>query len=276
MTSSMGNPDGAPLMADIMSGPTAPLTKAFLFCGWRCLPVDWLIDPTHDLAHPARQASLSEQLQSVDCICAALDCSTKSRAREIPRVFDSGRPAPRPLRSVEYPEGLPDLTQAERQRVLTDNEACSFVLSEIQALAERGGASVRENPWRSLHWALPQEKSMMDSGLWQDKRYSACCMMGARSKSQCLRHNIEEISSWPVLDCKHTHDTSEWDPWVTHLTKKLNIQPVCPSLLQWLPVGGLSGWGKRVCTFLVCHCFNVQVVVNTGSTLTLVHCEVGQ
>ena len=215
MTSSMGNPDGAPLMADIMSGPTAPLTKAFLFCGWRCLPVDWLIDPTHDLAHPARQASLSEQLQSVDCICAALDCSTKSRAREIPRVFDSGRPAPRPLRSVEYPEGLPDLTQAERQRVLTDNEACSFVLSEIQALAERGGASVRENPWRSLHWALPQEKSMMDSGLWQDKRYSACCMMGARSKSQCLRHNIEEISSWPVLDCKHTHDTSEWDPWVT-------------------------------------------------------------
>ena len=66
MTSSMGNPDGAPLMADIMSGPTAPLTKAFLFCGWRCLPVDWLIDPTHDLAHPARQASLSEQLQSVD------------------------------------------------------------------------------------------------------------------------------------------------------------------------------------------------------------------
>lgn len=177
-----------------MSGPTAPLSKAFLWCGWRCLPVDWLLDPSHDLSHPLRHKSLADQLQSVDFICAAMDCSTKSRAREIPRVFDDGRPAPKPLRSEEFPEGLPSLTQSQQNRVDADNSATEFLLDQIQQLALRGGGSVRENPWRSLHWFLPQEHAMMESGLWQDKRYSACCLMGARAKSQCLRHNLDEIA----------------------------------------------------------------------------------
>ena len=90
-----------------------------------------------------------------------MDCSTKSRAREIPRSFDDGRPAPRPLRSVEFPEGLPQLSPSEQARVDTDNAATSFILSQIQTLAERGGGSIRENPWRSLHWHLPQEQAMM-------------------------------------------------------------------------------------------------------------------
>ena len=77
----------APLMADLFSGPHMPLGKAFLFCGWRVLPVDWLLDPDHDLSIPACQARVHEQLQDASFIAAALDCSTKSRAREIPRVF---------------------------------------------------------------------------------------------------------------------------------------------------------------------------------------------
>ena len=78
-------------MADLMSGPNAPLTRAFLWCGWRCITVDWLLDDSHDLANPLRQASLAAQLEEVDVIGAAMDCSTKSRAREIPRQFDDGR-----------------------------------------------------------------------------------------------------------------------------------------------------------------------------------------
>ena len=120
------------------------------------------------------------------------------------------------LRSVECPEGLPHLSSQERARVETDNKACAFVLDQIQALAERGGGSIRENPWRSLHWYLPQEVAMMETGLWQDKRYSACCFMGARAKSQCLRHNVDEITQWPVLDCHHSHDPREWEPQVTN------------------------------------------------------------
>ena len=53
--------------------------------------MDWLLDDSHDLANPLRQASLAAQLEEVDVIGAAMDCSTKSRAREIPRQFDDGR-----------------------------------------------------------------------------------------------------------------------------------------------------------------------------------------
>ena len=163
----------APLMADLMSGPNATLTKAFLFCGWKCITVDWLLDASHDLANPIRQASLATQLREVDFI--------GQQRVEPGKLLDDGRPAPQPLRSVEFPEELPDLNSADWARVQTDNAACKFVLDQIQALAERGGTSVRENPWRSLHRHLPQEQEMMASGLWEDKRYSSCCFMGARS-----------------------------------------------------------------------------------------------
>ena len=170
-----------------------PLGKAFLFCGWRVLPVDWLLDPDHDLSIPACQARVHEQLQEASFIAAALDCSTKSRAREIPRVFNDGRRAPGPLRSPQFPAGLPELTGKDKARVDKDNSACSFVLTEIEELLYRGGGSVRENPFNSLHWQYPQEVAMWDSGFWHDWRYAACCFGGARNKLQRIRHNIEDI-----------------------------------------------------------------------------------
>ena len=203
--------DKPPLMVDLFFGPNLPLGKAFLYCGWRCLPVDWALDPSHDLSNPQRQDSIREQLQDAVFAAAALNCSTKSRAREIPRDLGDGKPCPRPLRSDRYPEGIPDLPMADQLRVSKDNLPCSFVLTELQALA---GGSVRENPLRSLYWELTQEKQMMATGLWQDTVYSACCFMGARCKAQRLRHNIDEIAQWPALHCRHTHAADEWQPYL--------------------------------------------------------------
>ena len=149
-----------------------------------------------------------------------MDCSTKSRAREICRVFDMVDQHQGLFVLLNlFPEGLPNLSSSEQTRVDTDNRATSFILDQIQSHAERGGGSIRENPWRSLHWYLPQKQQMMNSGLWQDKRYSSCCLMGARAKSQCLRHNLDEISQWPVLDCQHYHDPREWDPYLVGDTR---------------------------------------------------------
>ena len=196
-------------MADLMAGPNAPLTKAFISCGWRCLTLDWLLDPSHDLADERRQQSLSRQLEEVIFIAAAIDCSTKSRAREIPRRFEDGRPAPGPLRSEVYPDGLPHLSGRDAQRVDTDNKACN-VLTEIQKLRDRGGGSARENPARSLH---STEVVMWESGQWIDTAYTACTLGGARCKHQVLGHNLEEIQQWPSASCHHAHDPQEWTPY---------------------------------------------------------------
>ena len=147
-------PPSAPLAADLMCGPGAPVTKALLWCGWKVIPVDILLEPEHDLGDKALQNCLHSKLQQVDCIMAALDCSTKSRAREIPVHFADGRPGPQPLRSIEYPEGLPHLSSRDAARVQRDNLAADFVLDEIHDLVQRGGATVRENPGQSLHWEL--------------------------------------------------------------------------------------------------------------------------
>ena len=203
--------DKPPLMVDLFCGPNLLLGKAFLYCGWRCLPVDWALDPSHDLSNPA-EAGFNPG--------AAPGCSLRSSCFglqhqvEVPRDLGDGKPCPRPLRSDRYPEGIPDLPMADQLRVSKDNLACSFVLTELQALADRGGGSVRENPLRSLHWELTQEKQMMATGLWQDTVYSACCFMGARCKAQRLRHNIDEIAQWPALHCHHTHAADEWQPYL--------------------------------------------------------------
>ena len=121
----------------------SPVTKALLWCGWKVIPVDILLEPEHDLGDESLQRCPQSKLQQVDCIMAALDCSTKSRAHEIPVHFADGHPGPQPLSSAEFPEGLPNLPSRDAARVQRDNFAAGFVLDEIHDLAQRGGATVR-------------------------------------------------------------------------------------------------------------------------------------
>ena len=142
----------------------------------------------------------------------AFDCSTKSRAREIPRVFPDGSHAPAPLRSDEFPLGLPTLSGRDAERVGKDNLACVFVLQQLQAHALQGGVSVRENPRNSLHWSLPAEVAMHESGAWYDYDYDSCVFQGPRRKKQRLRHNLAEMAQWPDGGCRHLHQSREWAP----------------------------------------------------------------
>ena len=119
--------------------------------------MDWLLDDSHDLSNPLRQASLAEQFADAAFV------------------------------AEEHPEGLPELT------VRTDNVACAWVLDQLQSLAESGRGALRENPAPSLHWSLPlpQEKKMLDTGIWFDTLYASCSFMGARCKQQRLRHEMQ-------------------------------------------------------------------------------------
>ena len=200
-------------MLDLMCGPNAPITKAFLFCGWRAGPVDILLNPAQDLSLDDFQAELRGSLDQACLLFAALDCSTKSAIREIPLRLPSGRQAPVPLRSHEHPMGLPGLNIRDQRRVSKDNCACKFVLDEQQRILDRGGGAIRENPNNSLHWCIPQEAEMWVSDQWWDTRYDACCFMGARRKRQRLRHNIWELTQGPSMLCHHTHHPEEWQPW---------------------------------------------------------------
>ena len=180
---------GPPTMLDVFCGPNAPLACAFHMCGWRILKCwDRLITASDDLLHVKSQQELDAQVTEADFINVAMDCSTKSRIREIPRKFDDGRPCPKPLRSESHPEGVPGLRGADKDRVEADNTVCLFVLGLLQRHAEKGGVSIRENPERSLHWWMAQEFKMMETDFWRDQHYASCVLSGFRCKRQKLRY----------------------------------------------------------------------------------------
>jgi hypothetical protein len=200
-------------MMDIMSGPNAPVTRACQWCGWAAVPpIDIKIDPGMDIDSKPVQDAIRQELASVHFVMMAIECSTKSRAREIP-IAGAKRP-PRQLRSVECPMGLPGLTPQEQQRVDKDNRVCRFLLELAAEAPALGQANVRENPLNSYHWLDPAEVEMQESGAWQDTIYDACVFAGARRKRQKLRHNVDELSALPSLKCCHIHSKDEWTPWM--------------------------------------------------------------
>ena len=106
-----------PAMIDLMSGPKAPLSVAFALCGWQVTPVDFLINKEDDISEPACQKQLLNAFEEVIFAAAALDCSTKSRARAIKRRIPGGGKLPEPLRSEKAPMGLPGLQGKDKDRV---------------------------------------------------------------------------------------------------------------------------------------------------------------
>ncbi len=88
--------------------PLAKAAKAFNWCGWRVVtPVDL---EREDVSRPEVRQALAGCLPQTSCIASAMSCATKSRARE-------KQPGPPPLRSVEFPRGLPGLSNHNLLRV---------------------------------------------------------------------------------------------------------------------------------------------------------------
>ena len=70
-------------------------------------------------------------------------CGTASRAREI----DTGEPnQPRPLRSNDAPDGLPDLSPTERRRVDLANSFYSWACMAFILCVQRGVLATMEKP----------------------------------------------------------------------------------------------------------------------------------
>ena len=114
-------------------------------------PIDLERDLDLDISRASVRKAIYRLLSGVQFIACAMSCATKSRARE-------RQPGPKPLRSEEFPRGLPDLSAQDSMRVDQDNLASDFGLA-LQAWGhDKGTACLRENPLRSLHWHDPVDQ----------------------------------------------------------------------------------------------------------------------
>eukprot|EP00435_Cladocopium_sp_Y103_P033844 s1798_g8.t1 len=203
-----------PVFLDMLSGPKYPLARALEWAGWKVVqPHDILISPEFDLTSGTVQTAVAKILPECHAVSAAMDCSTKSRIREIALP---GHSVPQPLRSAQFPRGLPTLSPRDVERIRKDNSCSDFLLAVQHVMQLKSRAAFRENPRRSLHWNDPNEVWMMQTGGWYDFLYDNCCFLAARKKAQTIRHNVDELRALPNLICSHWHNEDDWRPFLVN------------------------------------------------------------
>lgn len=160
-----------------------------------------------DLTLAKDQCLLREWMQSPLLIWIHLApvCGTASRARDI-RLFAGD---PQPLRSDDFPDGLPDLSPKDQQRVTLANLLFKFSCEVFLAACARGILVTMENPRSSYFWCT----SWLLHILLQFKVYHAdfqVCMYGStRDKWTRIIGNFSNISALS-LKCDRTHNHEGW------------------------------------------------------------------
>ena len=200
---------GPALMADLFAGPNVPLTKAFIFCGWRTVS-GLVAGPNTRFEQPWETVILGHSIEG-----GILHSRSFGLQRQKSCAWDSSgvfwwETCTEATALTPLPRGLAGVDRSGQGKGRARQHGLRLCVGAAPA---EGGASVRENPWNSLRWSQPMEVSMWKSGQWDDTCYSACCFGGARSKLQRLRRNVEEIKAWPRAMCNHLHHPKEWEPW---------------------------------------------------------------
>jgi hypothetical protein len=163
-----------------------------------------------DLTDPDAVAILLEPIEKgmVEVLTSAPPCGTASRARDIPIP---GKLAPRPLRSEEWPGGLPDLCPEDKSRVEKANLVYDAVFILVRAMLQQGRSVLIENPLRSYLWNLPSYAWLLQNGCFdvvlQNCKFSVD--LPSRAKWSRFRTNILEFRQLAGR-CRLGHEHLSW------------------------------------------------------------------
>ena len=203
---------GELLIIEVFAG-SCNLSSTFVKFGFQAIAVD------HTQSHQFRVMQLDLTIQHDQSLLLDLirhqkpflvwmapPCGTASRARNIPAKNRFGKAFAGPLRSDLCPDGLPDLTGIDLDRVLSANslyELCDRIASLCDLL---GLYWVIENPFDSLFWFIS----------WISQRHQNfpkillhnCMFGGSRPKRTGLLANFD-LTSLAVL-CDEAHEHAPW------------------------------------------------------------------
>lgn len=165
-----------------------------------------------DLTTKAGKTLCRQWLQSKSLlgVFMAPPCGTCSRARSIPLRHPSGKPltGPKPLRSEEFPDGLPNLNTLDRIRVSAANRLYHFLTEVALDCLKRDLIVVIENPRRSLYWRASLFQPLAEH--LQYTAHQACAYGSTRPKWTVLAHNHAAFAKinhcCPGVSPKHKHD----------------------------------------------------------------------
>jgi hypothetical protein len=197
----------------------ARLTRELTKIGLKALGIDWVRNNSRpvgpsiklDLTSKHGQQVVHKALDSgkVKFISAAPPCGTSSRARDRPiasKLRLKGVPSPKPLRSLQWPEGLPELQGVDLERVLAANKLYEFIASVLTKAHSMGILLVVENPHRSYMWATKWFVAFCELEGLISVVYAHCMQGGDDDARKKLVANFNSLKRLAVLcDGKHSH-----------------------------------------------------------------------
>ena len=235
----------------------------------RALPIDK--DPrraencavaNYDLSDPQQYATLVEVLTAekdaiVHAHCAP-SCGTASRARGRRVAGVPFHLQPQPLRSDDFPDGLPGLSDKDQQRVDSANASYKAMAELLQLLIGWNVSVSIENPANSLFWKTSWiEKLLKLFPRGHTTILDHCMHGGARDKaSKFWAYNplrpAENMLESLGIRCDGNHTHKSWKPTVhkgviTYPTKEEAAYPdiLCERLasifLHWARIRNLEG-----------------------------------
>lgn len=142
-------------------------------------------------------------------------CGTSSLAREIRRKNQTGKSSavdPKPLRSSSFPDGLPDLSGVDKDRVVTANRLYAFVAKAIVYLSSVNISWSVENPTNSRMWETSffEAAKIVLADALKTVAFQMCMHGGDRPKKTLFwfAGKIDLSPLGIMCDGKHTHK-----PW---------------------------------------------------------------
>ena len=215
-----------PLFVELFAGKGA-FSKAALQAGLRVVSIDHeVVQPFApmvilDLTSNSGTRILWDVLETpgLAAVHLGLPCGTSSRARELPipaALKRAGVPEPPPLRSANFPLGIPGLAPHHQRRVDSANLLYKLAIEIVLWCDLHGVIISMENPANSWLWAALVALALQHSaaaaralGRLQKILFHACCHGSTRRK------NTGWLSTPGVFDplaatCKDDHPHEPW------------------------------------------------------------------
>lgn len=213
---------GAPLCLEVCCG-TAGLSRALSQAGFRAIGVDRVQivhckDITIIVANIISADVQDELLRflahpDLAYVHFAPPGGTASRARErpLPAYLQlQGWIRPEPLRSEQFPLGLPDLHPKHQVRVQAANTIYAIVAKLCSALRELSVPFTIENPGRSLFWYIDYIVHLLHLPDVMDCVFDSCMLGGTRAKRTRIRCFPGQAFQFLNVLCDQNHAHEPW------------------------------------------------------------------
>ena len=154
----------------------------------------------------SKQRKVLETLLNLDCILYvhfAPPCGTASAARQI-------QPGPPPLRSYDFPMGLPGLTFIQKTRVQLANQLYKWTVDMILQLDAKQVAWSVENPASSLMWVTDPFVYLVAQLTFEAFSFHTCMFQAPRKKDTAIWCNIKELRHHLERKCDEQHVHAKW------------------------------------------------------------------